>query len=171
MESYGYRPSAVRDRVLKPATAAVALLVLFLAFTANHKIIYAKFKHGCLGATLYLVNYAKHDYSYGDIVTISSDGVPLFPEGLQLTKMVAGMPGDTITFDGTVVRNLTNGFEKFVPLGEHYDELKAKHDLATEWSLGDGEIFLIGDQEHSIDSRIVGAASIDFVLGKTYAIL
>ena len=81
-------------------------------------------------------------------------------------KRVIGLPGDTISIEGTVV-TITNeeNPDGFV-LQEPYVE-KMEQETYLAQKLGDGEYFVMGDnRDHSSDSRVWGVLDQDKIVGR-----
>lgn len=124
----------------------------------------------CLNAWVYLLDKQDKRISVGDLITIDGKGVPVLPDKFRYTKMVAGLNGDHIKFDGLYTENETVEFKRYTPVPSRYYEIKKQKNLASEWAVNDGQAFLIGDQIKSVDSRIVGLADMSFLIGKTYVL-
>lgn len=123
----------------------------------------------CLDARILLVDKFDKKFKVGDIVAIEGAGVPVLPDENKYIKMVAGKSGDTVTFDGTFVKN-DNGFQRYAPLSKEYSVLKEKYNLATKWNIKRNEVFLIGDTLQSLDGRVVGPSDPDYIIGKAYVL-
>lgn len=115
--------------------------------------------------------------NYGDIVILDAppeiivreDGTRVqSDEQKYYIKRIVGMPGDTISIEeGKVVRN-----------GKALDETYTNYDVTTpydghpsEWTLGEDEFFVMGDNRQpfgSKDSRIFGPIAKDKIEGKAF---
>ncbi len=96
----------------------------------------------------------------GDVVVISR------PDDEPLIKRVIAVAGDTIAIESDTGRVLLNG----QPLNEPYvrDGRTPKFGFTGEYTVREGEFFAMGDnRSDSMDSRQLGAFSLDDVLGKT----
>lgn len=140
------------------------------AFIERYTIMIDYTGYRCLDARILLVDKFDKTYEVGDIVAIDGRGVPVLPDEHRYIKLVAGISGDTVTFDGERVKS-TSGFNRVAPLGAEYENAKKKYNLGTEWPLANNEIFLIGDTAHSLDGRVVGPSNPDHIIGKAYVLL
>lgn len=128
----------------------------------------------CVSARVFLLDKKARDYRVGDLVTVDANVGGFAELKLKLktvTKILAGKSGDRIVFDGIYVINKTTGFKKYAPVPEQYYTLKKKRNLPSEWTLKEGEIFLIGDTIHSLDSRVLGVSYEYALKGKSYVVL
>lgn len=99
----------------------------------------------------------------GDVVIFR---FPLEPSKFFIKRLI-GMPGETITLDGDIVRiTPRDGSEPFV-LREEYLTFIGFDDLTLE--LADDEYFVMGDnREASLDSRTWGAVPRDHLIGRAF---
>ncbi len=109
---------------------------------------------------------------YGDIVVVHDNGALNKP----IVKRVIGLPGDTVK----VEHHLTNMIVTIIHsdgsqeiLEEDYirysvaDGYLISYPPSNEWTVGDGEIFIMGDNRLvSADSRIYGCYDTRQILGK-----
>ncbi|MUJ20338.1 hypothetical protein GNP66_09450 [Aliivibrio fischeri] len=168
MKSSDFRTSKMRERVVKPLIVSAFMCGLIAAFANKYTLYYEMKANGCLHATLFLVTEDK-DLHVGNLVTIAGKGVPKLPDKYNYTKMIGGLPGDTVSFDGMYITT-SSGFKRYAPVPEEYYELKEKHNLQSSWIIPKGKVFLFGDSITSLDSRVVGLADINYVIGRTYAL-
>lgn len=104
----------------------------------------------------------------GDIVIID---VSAYREkfslgGDNIIKRLIGLEGDTVRIeDGKVYRRLA-GEEQFELLNEDYAQGRTLARKAFEVTVGEGEIFFLGDnREHSTDSRAIGCLKLSDIEG------
>lgn len=84
----------------------------------------------------------------------------------DLIKRVVGLPGETVSIQNNQV--LING----VPLDEPYLPEGASMQDERPITLGDDEIFMMGDnRRNSYDSRNFGPIQVDSVVGKAFWII
>ena len=122
----------------------------------------------CLPQSFWLLN-ERVDMSKiikGSLVKIGTENYQEFyPEGIELMKMVVAVSGDTISIHG----------DDFYINGQYFGgfPLKATRPPAFtgSYTLKDGEIWLSGSSETTLDSRYIGVVSINEVNAHAYAIL
>jgi len=141
----------------------------FTKFSERYRIVVDITPHRCLNAWIYVLDTYDKTYQPGDIVTIAGAGVPLLPDKYRYTKMVGGVEGQKVSFDGLYVKN-DAGFVHHAPVRDIYYELKKKRNLPSEWELGKDKVFLMGDTIYSLDSRVVGLANATYILWKAYVL-
>ncbi len=140
--------------------ALIAVTVVFTFFfrmvTVNGNSMVGTLHHGdrlVMITELYTIER-------GDVVVISrSDDEPLI-------KRVIAVAGDTISIDSTTNTVILNG----QPLAESYvrSGVTPNYGFDGEYTVKDGEIFVMGDnRSDSLDSRQLGAFSVEDVLGET----
>lgn len=128
---------------------------------------------GCLPWRVYFTEKAKgapYEPKRGDLVRFSGHGMdhPGFPDGIQITKFVAGVPGDTIevkndrlyingTFSGRLWLLKTLGKE-----GGAFDRFEV---------VPSGRYFLLGTTPNSYDSRYWGFVESRQIMGRAHALL
>jgi signal peptidase I len=118
-----------------------------------------------------------NDYQRGDIVVFQPP--PDYEQGgVPFIKRVIGLPGDTVTLDNGRVFVTPPGGER-VPLAEDYlvrdgrgrlvDTLPKDAEGTTEWTVLDGEYFVMGDNRlQSQDSRFFGPIDRDLIVGRAW---
>lgn len=84
----------------------------------------------------------------------------------DLIKRVIGLPGETITIEGGRVH--VDGVplhEPYLPDGTHMSDFGPV-------TIGDGEVFLMGDnRDFSLDSRVFGPVPVSDVIGRAFMII
>lgn len=109
---------------------------------------------------------------YGDIVTVSTDGLRGHEEeaGPNIIKRVVGKPGDLIEIhDGAVYRNGSQINESYLPVGTYTDGRTSflTDEDKMEIELADDEYFVMGDNRGiSKDSRSIGPIPEDKIIGE-----
>lgn len=118
----------------------------------------------------------------GDVVVLRYP--PQWPR--SYLKRVIGLPGETVRIeDGEVFIDEQPLREPYIrveggsPAGPHAYGLQERgsraepaagsHDGSREWTLGDGQCFVMGDNRaDSLDSRSLGAVNLDQIVGKAW---
>lgn len=114
-----------------------------------------------------------HDYipKRGDVIVFDQSGLSEFgqTDKKQLIKRVLALPGERISVsEGKVTvfnKEHPNGFQpdKTLPYGSNIPVTSGE----TNWTLGDDEIFVMGDNRpDSLDSRSFGPIKADQIVGK-----
>lgn len=107
----------------------------------------------------------------GDVVVFTESSLSQFGQdpGKQLIKRVVGLPGERVVVkDGVLTvynQEFPEGFQpdKTLPYGE---VIKATP-IEDEWQVGDGQIFVVGDNRgNSLDSRTFGPINVENIVGK-----
>lgn len=140
------------------------------AFTAssvaqNWRLAYDKAEHPCLPWRVYLIRLTDDRPMRDQIVTFHAQGVePFFPNGTLFTKLVIGLPGETVTVgpDSVTVGGVMHpGLSRAVAqkLG------KSLADFATTYTLGPDEFFMVGTDPEAFDSRYYGPVKGSRVFG------
>jgi len=133
--------------------------------------VYMDTSLSCDDARFYIskMKFNTDDITKGDHVIVEVDRIEgLFEDPTKMTKVVAGIGGDTIklTEKDTFINGLrVAGREKL----DRIKELGLSDDLREnkEYTIPEGHIFLLGKQlEHSFDSRYWGVVKKDQVKGK-----
>lgn len=155
----------------KVITCTIVSLCVYAAlssFMARYKINIDITPHRCLDAWVYILDTKDKEIQTGDIISIDGH-YGILPDKYRYTKMVGGVAGQKVTFDGIYIEN-SNGFKRYAPSNKEYFKLKQERNLPTEWTLKDNDLFLMGDTQYSLDSRVVGLADASYILGKAYVL-
>jgi signal peptidase I len=99
----------------------------------------------------------------GDIIVFNSVNAVEYARGVMLIKRVIGLPGEHIQFIGQQL--YINGQLVDEPyINEACTQFNCPD---AEWSLGENEYFVMGDnRNHSKDSRVFGAVPLDHIVGR-----
>ena len=95
--------------------------------------------------------------------------VPFIHKDERVIKIVAGVGGDRLRISMDGVKNGS----RFYKVNARRISIKYKikpEDIEREIIVPEGEVFLVGQTEHSWDSRFWGPVKLNSVIGKTYAI-
>lgn len=112
------------------------------------------------------ITYRFADPERGNVVVFK---YPRDPEQYFI-KRVIGLPGESVKIDNGLVYLKTVGSADYQLLDEGgYLDAYVKTYPNLEVTVGEGEYFVMGDNRSaSLDSRIFGAVSRDFIVGKTW---
>lgn len=151
-----------------PINLAILILVMsifFARFTFGYGLL-----NGCLPADFYMIDLKDKSVRVGNIIAFHMPkSVRFIRENEKVIKIVAGVGGDRlrVTMDGVY-----NG-KKFYKANARRISVKYNIPAETierELTIPEGEVFLIGQTDHSWDSRFWGPVKLNSVIGKTYAI-
>ncbi len=120
--------------------------------------------------------YAEREFTAGrgDVVIIDVSENEVFEEkahrkGDKIVKRIVAMGGDSVKCEHGVVYLKIDGGE-YTALNEDYTKGMNVFDNFPEVTLGDGEIFVLGDNRSvSLDSRAIGALSYGDIVGRVPA--
>ncbi len=159
-----------RNAVLLAATLVLAPFLLFGAkatATAMHRHAYVFFdgeETGCLPWEWYWGTRQVGAISRGDLVTFRNEQSSLFARGALMTKLIAGVPGDTVVIEqgvssinGRVLGTLARGAQHF---------LRPINAWNTRYRIAPGHYFVLGSEYRSYDSRYRGTIRYDQILTK-----
>jgi len=143
----------------------LVLSIFFTRFTFGHGLL-----NGCLPADFYMIDLKDKSVKAGNIIAFHMPkSVRFIHENEKVIKIVAGVGGDRlrVTMDGVYNGN------KFYKANARRISVKYSipaESIERELTLPEGEVFLIGQTDHSWDSRFWGPVKLTSIIGKTYAI-
>lgn len=143
----------------------LVMCVFFTRYTFGYGLL-----NGCLPADFYMIDHSDKSIKTGELIAFNMPkSVRFIPENERVIKIVAGVGGDKlkVTMDGVY-----NG-DKFFEANAR--RISKKYNIPSiliekELIIPEGEVFLIGQTNHSWDSRFWGTVKLNSVIGKTYAI-
>ncbi|WP_075881776.1 signal peptidase I [Vreelandella massiliensis] len=118
----------------------------------------------------FLVDHHEHDVARDDLVAFHAQGIePIFENGTLIAKYVRGVPGDVveITQDHDVV---INGKVIESGLSYAYGVNLDPQDLIGRMVIPEGEFWVMGDTDHSFDSRYWGTITHEQISGKAHGL-
>ncbi|MEF1339208.1 S26 family signal peptidase [Vibrio rotiferianus] len=160
--------TSVLKRLVTCALISLCAYGALSAFLTRYKVNIDITPQRCLSAWVYLLDTKDKEIKPGDLISIEGH-YGILPDKYRYTKMVGGVSGQKVTYDGMYIEN-SNGFKKYAPPNKEYYKLKKERNLPTEWNLKGNELFLMGDTQYSLDSRVVGLADASYILGKAYVL-
>lgn len=158
---------------------AVPISVFLLVWGAFFFLFAQRFTIGvnqadvsCLQVNVLLVDTSDTQVEQGELVLIRyHKNLMHLEKGARIGKLVAGVPGDEITFSQDML--LVNGmpFTQVSSMRPLLNYLQTKiTDYQTTYKLADDEYFLVGDTIQSFDSRYWGPVKATQIIGQAYAI-
>lgn len=165
----------------------LVILYFFGQIWVNSRYFLVEVKGASMDDTLYggVYNSATQDYTggdrllasrggsaeRGDIVIVDVEGNPAF-EGGNIIKRLIAVEGDTVRLSGGFVYITYAETTSEIRLDEPYvkgetDPVRnVSGEIVSEWTLGKGEIFVMGDNRaKSEDSRYVGPLPAQDIIG------
>ncbi len=110
------------------------------------------------------VSYKLHTPTRGDVVVFR---YPKDPSKFFI-KRVIGVPGDTVSIEGSTVRIINEQYPDGFILNEPYIK-SMKNGIILEEKLGDREYFVMGDnRDQSSDSRVWGVLQEERIVGRAF---
>lgn len=102
---------------------------------------------------------------HGDIITITTKGLPYHDGDINIVKRVIGIPGDTVEIKNkSVYVNDVKINEPYLRPNMSTEQLNAKYNKVT---LTDGQYFVLGDNRgNSTDSRVFGPVDKGLIIGE-----
>lgn len=159
-----------RNAALLAAILAFAPVALFGARASAdllHRhgyIFFDREQTGCLPWEWYWGSIDTGVIRRGDLITFRNEQASLFQPGALMTKIVAGMPGDTVVIDqgvisinGQILGTLARGAQHFFKPVNRWD---------TRYRIPAGQYFVFGSEYRSYDSRYWGPIRHDQIVTK-----
>ena len=154
------------------ATAVLCAVILFSGFSSiqqslpPYNIILTRQSVSCLPWDVYFWRKpAVVSFERYDLVRFTARKMgPFFPDGASVVKMVAGMPGDRILIkngqlfiNGKLIDDVRDGARALKKPMNYWDK---------EYVLGTNEVFMLGTEPRSYDSRYWGPYPKSMVSGR-----
>ncbi len=172
-------PRADRGRLLRKRAAVVAIAVAGIvgsahAVHANWRLAHDQSEHACLDPyRWFLVSLSGPAApATGEIVTFKTEGVALYKDGTLFTKQVLAGPGALVRttsagveVDGRLLPYTPRAIERLASAGA-----PVAREQAREYRVGVGEIFVIGTNPLSYDSRYYGPVKVSSIIGTARAL-
>lgn len=155
-------------------TISAVLLALVTAcglwFQAHCRIVVDPQVTPSLDNRLFLIDIDDRTPVTGAVFAFRTRGTaPVFPDGTQFAKVMAGVPGDTveITADFAV---LVNGTEvaRGMPFFNGQDVEMIRRKFVGKKKLAADEYWMMGTNPKSFDSRYWGVMHEDQIIGRAY---
>ena len=152
--------------------AVIILKIISNFVLPERKLLLEPTTAGCLPWDLYLwvgqkdkpVEFARYDL----VAFPARKMAPYVPDGTNIGKLVAGLPGDTVEIrdgnlfiNGVLLGDTAYGAKRLNKPRNHWD---------TRYVLGADEIFVYGSEERSYDSRYWGPYPKHLVNGRITAL-
>lgn len=173
----GSRRRKPRDPLLvylsKALIATMALIIcaflLLTRYTVSIDPQYYSDIESSLPWAVWITDRGDASAGVGGFIAFETDErvTPYFPEGTRFVKEVVGAAGDQVTIKDGEVRINDNRVgtinDKAVRILE-----RPVSDFDAEYTLGEGEYFLMGTADFSYDSRYWGPVKPNQVIGESY---
>jgi len=160
--------------VLYLALVSGALTTTTLAFHSRYRIAFDPQNNKCLPKySFYLVDLKDRHLEKGNLYAFGAKNMrPFYADGTRMVKILKGGQGDHIRIeeDDSLVRIQVNGNTEGVGLLHAQQLGRVIADFLGERTLGENELWLMGESPSSFDSRYWGVASTDQIIGRAYAI-
>lgn len=154
---------------------AIATLILTLALLISPRfvvpvvhrhgfLLFDRQETGCLPWEWYWGSFQVGTIHRGDIVTFRNEQASLFPRGALITKIVAGMPGDSVVIDQGVVRVNGQVLGTLLRGAQHFR--KPINSWDAHYTIPPGQYYLFGSEFRSYDSRYWGPIRYDQIYTK-----
>lgn len=157
--------------ILQLLTIFLTGYVLLIIFSQFYQVAFDKQKAGHRSSAyqVFLIAKTNKNIKQDDYVAFFSKKMePYFPNGTQVIKVAAAMPGTRVRVNDTVWID-----NKPWPNGhlDHLEKLgKTANDFARDEVVPAGKIFVLGTEPKSFDSRYWGYIDDIDIIGKSYPI-
>ncbi|WP_353500409.1 S26 family signal peptidase [Vibrio chaetopteri] len=154
--------------------AAGVFLTIVIYLTQRFEVKVTASAIGCLPISYAVIDKNNTEPVREQLVSVlASNAEPLFADGTNFLKLVAGVPGDrvVVTTKQVVVSNQHYSREYNIDASRMLSYLKwPPKNIERDFTVQEGELFLIGTLPQSFDSRYWGTAKETNVMGVGYAI-
>ncbi len=188
------RNKQFRRNVVILAIVALVIALSFKLISDRYGFYIVRKEHMCLPYKYLYVKKGVIPEHYGDLVSFISAGIPNFADGVTFTKMITGLPGDTIKreiFSKDERQKHTLHLEKNGQLftlrlqGRVYlykkgngdpsvydviekDSLGRSLPMIDEMVIPEGKYFVSGTEDRTFDSRYWGLINEEQVIGQAF---
>lgn len=159
-------------RLRRVALASMGLILVCGAISiVPYRLLHDPVDKSCLPWSWYLLHVADDSLPVrGELVTYRAKGMsPYFEDGVMITKMVLGIPGDVVEVTNT---NIIGPNQKVCCLNPAILKklgLKSS-DVIRSYRLKPNEYFLVGTSLNAYDSRYIGPIQGTQIAGVTKAL-
>lgn len=161
-----------RRRFLVKAIATLAIVLAFGAWFGNRFYIgIDSQEYSCLPYTLFIVDTKQRDIERGEFFAYTAKGMmPAVEDGKIALKQAVAVPGDTVSVGAE--ETLVNGKPQPNGLLRHANKLEDRsiEDLVRTLKVSEGELFAMGTEPASFDSRYWGTVKDYQIQGRAYPI-
>lgn len=153
------------------SATGIVFIVFFMWLESTWKLNITPTEVKCLPYTAFVVSQSKPEVlEKGKIYVYGSRGLmPLLPDGSNMGKILAGLPGDEVQVDAEGIH--ING-ELWGPLNKGVMERSGKSltSIATTYIIPEGKALMLGTLERSYDGRYWGLIDQKDIRGRAYPI-
>ena len=161
-----------RKRFVIKATAILAVVLGIGAWFADRFYIgFDVQEYSCLPYTMFIVDTKQTEIKRGQYFAYTAKGMqPAVQDGMTALKQAVGVPGDLVTVGAESTS--VNGTPQPNGLLRHVDKLDGVtlDDLTRDLTVPEGELFAMGTEPPSFDSRYWGTVKQDQIQGRAYPI-
>lgn len=161
-----------QSRFLFKATAILSVVLLIGAYIGNRFYIgIDSQEYGCLPFTMVIVDTHQRDIQRGQYFAYVAKGMqPAVDDGLIAFKQAVGVPGDQVTVGAE--ETTVNGVPQANGLLRHAEKVEGKsvEDFIRTIRVGAEQLFAMGTEPPSFDSRYWGPVEQSQIIGRVYPI-
>jgi len=161
-----------RKAFLIKATTILAVVLLIGAWFGNRFYIgIDSQEYSCLPYTLFIVDTKQKNIERGQFFAYTAKGMaPAVEDGMTALKQAVAVPGDTVNVGAE--DTLVNGSPQPNGLLRHVEKLDdtSLEDLVRTLEVPEGELFAMGTEPASFDSRYWGTVKDEQIQGRAYPI-
>lgn len=116
----------------------------------------------------FIVSKFDHSFKRGDLMDFVWQGGGTYPKGFEFVKIVGGLPGDKVSFEGRKV--FVNG--NYIGEAKPVSRFNIPLELGPSGVIPPGKFFVYTNHKDSLDSRyaITGWIDESAVIGKAYGL-
>lgn len=161
-----------RKRFLVKACTILAIVIAIGAWFGNRFYIgIDSQEYSCLPYTLFIVDTKQKDIKRGQFFAYTAKGMqPAVEDGEIALKQAVGVPGDVVAIGAE--ETFVNGETQPNGLLRHVDRLDgvSLDDLTKTLTIGEDQLFAMGTEPASFDSRYWGPVEKPQVQGRAYPV-
>jgi|AntRauTorcE11898_2_1112593.scaffolds.fasta_scaffold05256_3 conjugal transfer pilin signal peptidase TrbI len=166
------KSSSSRGQFLVKATAILSVVLLIGAYLGNRFYLGVDSQeYGCLPFTLVIVDTKQRDIKRGQYFAYVAKGMqPAVEDGLVAFKQAVAVSGDQVNVGAE--ETTVNGVPQLNGLLRHAgkEKVKSAEELTRTLTIGADQLFAMGTEPASFDSRYWGPVESSQIIGRVYPI-